>query len=253
MNIFIFAILVFFGSIIIKLHIDIIKDQSSRKAYPPSLYPNFFFSEVFSSCEETNVNKIEELQREIEALQLTLTPENPNNNVRSISKSTRDIEEKYEECLQNYLAVFQDSEERKIIIERLKHKIELGYKTIEKEKEAFISDNGENTISFNFNRQNYFTDILLTGIMIPILLETLNWNAEELNDFMGTIAEKPIMGPLINIFLVIFLYRIMKYTKNKRSMLRGMKQTVLYIKAELMLSAFECALKNIENETFKTT
>lgn len=151
------------------------------------------------------------------------------------------------------MADFQDSEERKIIIERLKHKIELGYKTIEKEKEAFISDSGENTISFNFNRQNYFTDILLTGIMIPILLETLNWNAEELNDFMGTIAEKPIMGLLINIFLVIFLYRIMKYTKNKRSMLRGMKQTVLYIKAELMLSAFECALKNIDNETFKTT
>lgn len=253
MNIFIYAILAFFWIIIIKLIVDVINDQSTRKAYPPSLYPSSFFNEVFSSCEETDINQIEELQREIEALQLSLTPKNPCNNIRSISQSTRDIEEKYEECLQNYLADFQDLEVRKIAIERLKNKIELSYKTIEKEKDAFISDNGENTISFNFNRQNYFTDILLTGIMIPILLETLNWNAEELSDFMGTVAEKPIMGSLINIFLVILLYRIMKYTKNKRSMLRGMKQTVLYIKADLMLSAFECALKNIDNETIKNT
>lgn len=71
--------------------------------------------------------------------------------------------------------------------------------------------------------------------------------------FRCTIPEKPIMGSFINIFLVIFLYRIMKYTKNMRSMLKCMTQTVLYIKADLMLSAFKCALKNIDNETFKTT
>lgn len=150
MNIFLSAILVFLGSIILKLQIDIINDQSSRKAYPSSLYPNFFFSEVFSSCEETDINRIKELQREIEALQLTLAPENPNSNVRSISKSTRNIEEKYEKCLQNYLADFQDSEERKTVIERLKHKLELGYKTIEKEKEAFISDNSEEALNKQF-------------------------------------------------------------------------------------------------------
>lgn len=138
-------------------------------------------------------------------------------------------------------------EVQKIWIFRLKNKIELCHKTIEKEKEAFISDNGEPTVSFIFNTQNYFTDILLTGFSIPILLETLKWEVNKIEDFILALKEKPIMCFIAGFFLITLFYRILKYFKNKRSMLRGKNQTVLYYKAELLLCSFECALKNIDN------
>lgn len=247
MLIFIFTAFVLFGLIYIKLQTDIYNDASSRKAHPASLYPNIFFNEVFSICKEADINEIEKLQKEMAALQLNRTVENPKSNVCSISKSTRLIVQEYEKCLQRYLADSRDSGEQNIAIERLKNKIELGHKTIEKEKEAFLSDNGENAVSFNFNRQNQLTDILLTGISIPILLETLKWDVNDIEDFIRTLNEKPILCFIAGAFLIIFLYRILKYTKNKRSMLKGMTQAVLYDKAELMLCSFECALKNIES------
>lgn len=244
---FIFVTFAFFLVIYIKLQTDIYNDESSRKAHPTSLYPNVFFNEVFFTCKEEDVNEIDKLQKEMVALQLNRTVENPKSNVCSISKSTRLIVQEYEKCLQKYLADFQDLEERNIAIERLKNKIELGHKIIEKEKEAFLSDNGENTVSFNFNTQNQFTDIFLTGISIPILLETLKWEVNNIEDFILALNEKPILCFIAGTFLIIFLYRILKYTKNKRSMLRGMTQTVLYDKTELMLCSFECALKNIDS------
>lgn len=248
---FIFITFAFFLVIFIKLQTDIYNDELSRKAHPTSLYPNIFFNEVFSICKEEDANEIDKLQKEMAALQLNRTVQNFKNNVGSISKSTRLIVQEYEKCLQRYLADFQNSEERNIAIERLKNKIELGHKTIEKEKEAFLSDNGENTVSFNFNRQNQLTDILLTGISIPVLLETLKWEVNDIEDFILALNEKPILCYIAGIFLIIFLYRILKYTKNKRSMLRGMTQTILYDKAELMLYSFECALKNIESANNK--
>lgn len=48
--------------------------------------------------------------------------------------------------------------EQKIVMVRLKNKIELCHKAIEKEKEVFVSDNGEDAVSFIFNTQNQFTD-----------------------------------------------------------------------------------------------
>ncbi len=248
---FIFVAFALFLLIYIKLQTDIYNNGASRKAHPTSLYPNIFFNEVFSICKEEDVNEIEKLQEDMVSLQLNRTVENSKSNVCSISKSTRLIVQEYEKCLQRYLADFQNSEEQNIAIERLKNKIELGHKTIEKEKEAFLSDNGENTVSFNFNTQNQFTDIFLTGISIPILLETLKWEVNNIEDFILALNEKPILCFIAGAFLIIVLYRILKYTKNKRSMLRCMKQTVLYDKAELMLCSFECALKNIESTNNK--
>lgn len=232
---------------LIKLQIDIYNTEVSRKAHPSSLYPSIFFDEVFSLCEEKDWQIIEKLQKEIAAIQLIRTPQNHKSNISSISESVRQIEQKYEECLQNYLTNPMNSEAQNIAIIRLRNKIELCHKTIEKEKEAFLSDKGENTVSFNFNRQNQFTDIFLTGISIPILLEALKWEVNEIEDFILALKEKPIMCFITGAFLITLFYRILKYLKNKRSMLRGMNQTILYDKAELMLCSFECALKNIDN------
>lgn len=86
----------------------------------------------------------------------------------------------------------------------------------------------------------------LTGISIPILLETLKWEVNKTGDFFLALEEKPIMCLMSGAFIIIFFYRVLKYTKNKRSMLRSKRSTNLYDKAELMLYSFECALKNIE-------
>lgn len=230
----------------IELQISVYTTKVSRKAGPSSLYPSMFFDEVFSSCEENDRLIIEKLQKEIEALQPILNLTKQKNNISSISESIRRIEQKYEECLKTYLTNPVNLKAQNNVIIQLKSKIELCHKAIEKEKEAFVSDNGESTVSFNFNTQNQFTDILLTGISIPILLETLKWEVNKIEDFLPALEEKPIMCFITGAFLITFFYRVLKYTKNKRSMLRSMRQTVLYDKAELMLYAFECALKNIE-------
>lgn len=228
---------------LIKLQIDIFNTEVSRTAHPSSLYPSIFFDEVFSSCEEKDWKIIEKLQNEILALQSRRTPQNSNGNISAISEATRQIEQKYEECLKNYL---KNTSNLKMIFQ-LKNKIELCHKTIEKEKSAFLSNNGETAVSFIFNTQNYFTDIFLTGFSIPILLETLKWEVNGVEDFMLALEEKPIMCIITGFFLITLFYRILKYFKNKRSMLRSMNQTVLYDKVELMLYSFECALKNIDN------
>ncbi len=226
---------------------DNCNSEATRKAHPASLYPNFFFEEIFSLCEEADRAEVEKLQKEIEAVSLIRNPDEVEIHVRSISKSTINIGKKYEECLQNYLNIFQTPKERTIAIMRVKNKIELGYKAITEEKSAFLSDNGSDTISFIFNAQNRFTDIFLTGIAIPMLLEVLKWEISGIEDFIAIIDQKPVMCLMMYAFLIVFLYRVQKYFSNKRSMLRGMKQTTLYNKAELMLCAFECALKNIDH------
>lgn len=243
-----FVLIVFMLFLIryIELQISVYTSKVSRKADPSSLYPSIFFDEVFSLCEEKDLLIIEKLQKEVEALQPILSLTNRKNNISSISESIRQIEQKYEECLKNYLTNPINVNAQKIAMIRLKSKLELCHKTIEKEKEAFVSNNGENTVSFNFTTQNQFTDIFLTGISIPILLETLKWEVNKIEDFLLALEEKPIMCFMTGAFLFTFFYRVLKYTKNKRSMLRGMRQTVLYDKAELMLYSFECALKNIE-------
>lgn len=242
------ALLIFIPYIIIliKLQKDIYNTKISRKAHPTSLYPSLFFDEIFSLCKKEDQQIIERLQKEIEALQPIRTRQNPKYNISAISKAIRQIEQKYEECLRNYLTKSPDLEAQKIAIIQLKNKIELCHKTIEKEKEVFLSDNGESTVSFIFNTQNEFTDIFLTGISIPILLETLKWEVNKAEDFILALKEKPIMCFITGAFLITLFYRIFKYFKNKRSMLRSMNQTVLYDKAELMLCSFECAFKNMD-------
>lgn len=230
-----------------ELRISVHNTEVSRKADPVSLYPSVFFDEIFSLCDKKDRLIIENLQKDIEALQPVRPLKNQKYNIFSISESIKRIEQKYEECLKNYLTNPMNLKTQKTVMIRLKSKLELCHKAIEKEKEAFVSDNGQNTVSFNFNTQNQFTDILLTGISIPILLETLKWEVNNIEDFLLTLEEKPIMCLITGAFLITLFYRVLKYTINKRSMLKGMRQTVLYDKAELMLYSFECALKNIEN------
>lgn len=217
-------------------------DKASLKAHPASLYPSFFFDEVFSSCNEEDRAKVATLQDNVVALQHTSSTDSP---IGLVSQSIKDIEKKYEECLSSYLSNFQASEKTRRVLQ-LRNKIDLGHKVIEKEKDAFLSDNGNTVSSFLFNRQNHLTDILLTSICIPLILEILKWDVKNVNDFAITMEEKPMLLIVFVIFWIIVLYRIMKYFKNKRSMLNSMRQTVLYDKAELMLCTFECAFKDIE-------
>lgn len=219
-----------------------------RFSNPTSFYPSSFFEEIFVKKDYAEINK---LQKETEAFQTVATskrPEKRKDEVYSISLSIRKLEQKYEACLERYLNASHDLDERKIKETQLKSKIELERRTIEKEKDVFLSYTGEYIRSFNFTRQNQGSDIFLTGISIPILLEILKWDINGVEDFLAILVEKPLMCLMIIAFWIILLHRIIKYHKNKRSMLEDMGRASEYDRVELMLYAFECALKNIDEK-----
>lgn len=233
-----------------RLKQDLFNSKLPRCSIPASFHPIFFFDEIFSLYEGKDYEEISELQDDVEALQaakVSMRPKKPEGKVYSVSQSIRKLEKKYEACLEHYLDAPKDSEARKKKITQLKNKIELGHRTIEKEKDVFLSSNGEYVRSFIFNRQNQLTDILLTGISIPIFLEALKWETKGIGNFLTTLIGHPLMCFLAIALWIVFMYRIVKYHKNKYSMLKDMSWAAEYDRAELMLCVFECALKNVED------
>ena len=213
----------FFALFARKVDIDIKREVlTTQKANPKSLYP----SEFFGILSDDVIVMERRVVSELSVLQV--------DNNTSISESAVKLVELYENAIKDrdYL--------------ELKSQIRLCRNLISIEKENYVTDNGPNSIDFIMNRQNVLTNYILTGLIIPILLSAINIEASSVKEFILDIWNKPFLIVVICIFLIVLSYRLFKYYKNKRSMLRSQRQILLYNKAEIMLNAFEIACDKLE-------
>lgn len=106
-------------------------------------------------------------------------------------------------------------------------------------------DYGQDSAKFVLNRQNKFTDVVLISIGVPLLMEVLRENINSIGDVWDVLSGN--MFVLTSAFVMVLAYRIMKYEKNKLSMIRTNTRLALYHKMEILLDVFECAF-DIERE-----
>lgn len=133
---------------------------------------------------------------------------------------------------------------RLLEIKKIQNRIALCHKAIICEKESFLTDNGDKTTDFIFNRQNDFTNLMLTGVTIPMLIGAVDLGASSIEELTRSFLTNPVLLGCFSIILILGSYRLYKYSRNKRSMLRSMGNSIKYTKAELILCIFENAVEN---------
>lgn len=247
------------------------KLKTPLKSDPVLLFPSYFFDEVFKEYGEKK--KIEKLQNEVVSLRGYVEGEKQRRKIvrdyeknikvvdqtdaqiYSISRAVRELERLYLECIKCYLEIGNSGDSTEIETgvkkdhkkrrETLENKIVLCRKLIENERVSFQTDNGDTFLSFTMNRQNEFSNFLITGVMVPMLMEAIGNNISSFRGFVSLINTNPVMRVTTCGFLILLAYRFWKYFRNKYSMLTSANQVIMYNKAEELLTAFECALKDI--------
>lgn len=218
----------------IVLGLGILRESSPRTAGIELLYPSVFFAEVFKKTEIVG-----SLEQKVIAIQKHTEGDD---GFEPIVESIRELRGVYRDSIKEWLGGNQSSNR----IDILKSDISLSRKILIEEKDSFLETNGNAATSFIFNRQNYLTDVILTGMGVPLLMEILKKNIDSMGDVWGILwNDIPILA---SGFIMVFVYRVMKYQKNKLSMIRTSTRVAMYQKVGLLLDIFEVALNDTERE-----
>ncbi len=204
---------------------DIKKERNTvLKAHPTSLYPSIFFglsSENALGIElRVSAQTFPNEDRKLKAKGVTKI---------AIADSLKELTEAYRDSIQK-----ENKDYKKLVL--------LLKKTIESEKATFLVDNGREMGNFAMERQNKLTDYLLTSILIPLIINFINVNPTSLSDILMNIRNNSVIQVAVYAFVIVFSYRVWKYFRNKRSMLRCNGMVMHYNKVALMLSCFEIAV-----------
>ena len=208
-----------------------INEYSPRMAGVELLYPSSFFK-----CLAGN-GDIKKLEAHVVVLQKYCQSDE---GFKPIANAVKDLKRVYGLTISEFC--MSDS---KTSSESIKSDIVLLKNIIAEERDSFIVTNGSSAESFILNRQNKFTDILLTGIGVPILIEVIKSNIASMADIWYVLWGD--LRILTCIFLAVLAYRIMKYYKNKLSIIRSSTRIVLYQKVGLLVDIFEHALDDYSN------
>ncbi len=211
------------------------KKNNALNSNPKSLFPGTFFKEYFT--EEQNV-KLDEIENNI-AMQVSRYEESSiiiADNMKKLQKAYFDALENCDENQFNEMSVM----------------IDVCKATITLERDGFLIDNGSDANDFIMNRQNKFTDYLLTAVLIPILMEAINIKAKNFTDFATTVYGNRVLLIAICTFSIALSYRIFKYFHNKNSVCNSKSNAVLYNKAEMMLCCFERTFNFVEENRKKS-
>ncbi len=222
----------------ISLSYKIRKLPINKTLEPITVYPDKYFNYVFDNVEREISLRIIELQNKVVCSADHFSSDIPS---PSIAISIQELEKEYANCISYYLNQFHDSSALKQEISMMKNRIQLLKDIVQSERNGFLVNNGNDTIDFNFNRQNYFTDIFLTGLAIPMLIKILDTCPHHLG---ATIVGNNIIFTLLCAFMILLFYRLFKYYKNKSSMRTSHTSVVMFYKLDLLISIFETAFAN---------
>lgn len=151
----------------------------------------------------------------------------------------------YIECIKRYINSVSNERDKKTEFRKIQNQIDLLRDMIKKERDSFLIDNGDSTVSFIFNRQNLSTDLFLTGLAIPMLLNVFEGQPSSIYDMLTILFSNEVNCLFTCVFLWVLSYRIMKYAKNKKSMINSNQDVIAFNKADLVLTTFENALHEV--------
>lgn len=223
----------------ILIYIRTLKMKFPRKAGHELLYPDQFFNYIFKDADATNLI---ELRQGIVA---DFTVQEENNNAKSIVECIKELEIEYARYISQYFDNIKDVDTRRMESNNIKRQIVLLRKIISNEKDSFQTDNGNEIVNFNFNRQNYVTDLFLTIMAIPLFMEVILSQASSLEDLIGIIYNSDIFYLFFCLLVCISCYRLKKYFRNKYSMLTSVVHLVKYNKVQLTVDIFESAFNAV--------
>lgn len=235
----ILSVVMFLIAFGIQIHVR--NEVAPRVSGIQQLIPSKYFDGVFKNGDETKAI-IHKLEDGIIALQKTTQRED---RYKPIGDCIKELSQSYQLIIYKCIVDNNDSigdvnTER--LFESVKRNILLLRRTLKEETEGFLSTNGPDSAEFVMNRQNKFTDVVLVGIGVPLLIEILKNNNNSIWDVWSILSGE--LCVLTSILVMVLSYRIMKYEKNKLSMVRTNTRRALYHKAGLLLDIFENALES---------
>lgn len=207
------------------------KVKTSFKAVPESLFPSAFFRGFFTD------DQVESMCEKEDGIAATTTISQ--NACSNIAENIISLEKTYSEALR-HCAKNQLGQMSKLT--------DVCKKAIQSERDSFLTDNGDTATNFIFDRQNKFTDYLMTSILIPIIIELINVGMMSWDDIWLNLCSNFFFIIATCTLFVIFSYRLHKYYRNKKSLLTSQEQIILYNKGEIMLCCFETALKKFQEK-----
>ena len=175
-------------------------------------------------------SEVEKLEDAVYAMHSLLVPEN---NEQDIVPSLYRLKEEYKKFFTD-----KEGNKRKAI-----QWVNTAKKIVVEERTSFLTTNGAAVSTFTLDRQNKLTDVILISIAVPILVDAVKKKSSE--EVIAGVSKEGFIQSMFSVFIIILAYRIMKYMKNKRSMLRSNRRLVIYQKTELLLDVFIDALEEI--------
>lgn len=213
-----------------------------RKASASSLTPSFFFADMLTITSESVIESEYNVISECSI-------NNQTSEHLEISIASRNLMKDYIMWLQQNL---KNSKKRDEIISKLSRRINVCKDAIKYEREAMTAESGSKQSDFVFTKQNVFSDLLLTSMLLPVVMEAIKSN--EVSNLSCVWIENQSFRCFSTAFVVVLFYKVVKYYQNKRSMLRDNHRIALYYKSDFLLSIFEqslyeyCELNNHKSE-----